>query len=78
MLRSAVGMTHVLRSRLVMGYVTYQIYASSWNTVWVSIESLVSSRLYSEIDQLHLSIEAQCGTTYLPLGDCHQEAQTSK
>ena len=35
-------------------------------------ESLVSSRLYSEIDQLHLSIEAQCGTTYLPLGDCHR------
>ncbi len=33
-------------------------------------ESLVV-RLYSEIDQPHLSIEAQCVTTLLPLGDCH-------
>ncbi len=33
-------------------------------------ESLVI-RLYSEIDQIHLSIEAQCVTTLLPLGDCH-------
>ncbi len=47
MLRSAVGMTHVLQSRLVMDYTT------------------------SEIDQIHLSIEAQCVTTLLPLGDCH-------
>ncbi len=34
-------------------------------------ESLVF-RLYSEIDQIHLSIEAQCGTAYLPMGDCHR------
>ncbi len=27
--------------------------------------------LHSEIDQIHLSIEAQCDTTRLPLGDCH-------
>ncbi len=33
-------------------------------------ESLVV-KLYSEIDQIHLSIEAQCVTTLLPLGDCH-------
>ncbi len=33
-------------------------------------ESLVI-RLHSEIDQIHLSIEAQCVTTVLPLGDCH-------
>ena len=33
-------------------------------------ESLVF-RLDSEIDQIHLSIEAQCGTTCLPMGDCH-------
>ncbi len=33
-------------------------------------ESLVI-RLYSEIGQIHLSIEAQCGTAYLPLCDCH-------
>ncbi len=33
-------------------------------------ESLVI-RLYSEIDHIHLSIEAQCVTTLLPLGDCH-------
>ncbi len=34
------------------------------------LESLVI-RLHSEIDQIHLSIEAQCGITLLPLGDCH-------
>ncbi len=28
-------------------------------------------RLYSEIDQINLSIEAQCGTVCLPMGDCH-------
>ncbi len=33
-------------------------------------ESLVN-RLHSEIDQIHLSIEAQRVTTLLPLGDCH-------
>ncbi len=33
-------------------------------------ESLVI-RLHSEIDQIHLSNEAQCVTTLLPLGDCH-------
>ncbi len=30
-------------------------------------------RLYSEIDQIHLSSEAQCDTALLPLGDCHTE-----
>ncbi len=30
------------------------------------------NRLHSEIDQIHLSIEAQFGTPYLPLGDCHK------
>ena len=34
-------------------------------------ESLVF-RLHSEIDQIHLSIEGQCGTAHLPLGDCHR------
>ncbi len=33
-------------------------------------ESLVA-RLYSEIDHLHLSIEAQCVSHLLRLGDCH-------
>ncbi len=27
---------------------------------------------YSEIDHLHLSIEAQCVSHLLPLGDCHE------
>ncbi len=33
-------------------------------------ESLVI-RLYSEIDQIHLRIEAQCSTACLPMCDCH-------
>ena len=37
-------------------------------------ESLVLS-LHSEIDQIHLSIGAQCVTTLLPLGDCHRGDQ---
>ncbi len=35
-------------------------------------ESLVI-RLYSEIDKIHLRIEAQCSTACLPMGDCHME-----
>ncbi len=29
-------------------------------------------QLYSEIDHLHLSSEAQCVSHLLPLGDCHK------
>ncbi len=36
-------------------------------------ESLIF-RLHSEIDQIHLSIEAQCGTACLPTGDCHMQS----
>ncbi len=39
-------------------------------------ESLVV-RLYSEIDHLHLSIEAQCVSHLFPLGDCHKKYNTS-
>ncbi len=38
-------------------------------------ESLVV-RLYSEIDHLHLSIEAQCVSHLLPMGDCHNSKQS--
>ncbi len=31
-----------------------------------------SLRLHSEIDHIHLSIEAQCVSHLLPLGDCHR------
>ncbi len=133
LLRSADGMTHVLRSRLVMGYATSFFHWSCWDTFWIPTdhmdlcqthckqvpdfsrlwghvvsldqwrllpvptygstwvvlwllffrsapftfpskrsthrvrfrESLVV-RLYSEIDQIHVSIEAQCVTTYYP------------
>ncbi len=115
MLRSAVGMTHVLRSGLVMDYATsyfplivlgnhldsnrsYGVlsdtlpvpaYGSTWVVLWLlffPLRSLINGppigirfreslgiRLHSEIDQIHLSIEAQCVTTLLPLGDCHTE-----
>ncbi len=35
------------------------------------------SGLYSEIDKIHLSIEAQCVTTLLPQGDCHTRSNES-
>ncbi len=56
MLQSAVGKTHVFRSGLVMDYTT-------------SYFPLIV--LYSEIDHIHLSIEAQCVIALLPLGDSH-------
>ncbi len=122
LLRSAVGMTHVLRSRLVMDYTTSCFPLIGWDTIWIPtdhmdlcqthckqvpitigsfqflptglhglcfgcclsgplpLRSLRSThrgpypgvfRLHSEIDQIHLSIEAQCVTTLLPLDDCH-------
>ena len=65
MLPSAVGMAHVLRSGLMMGYTTSYFPLS------------VLGYRYSEIDQIHLSIEAQCVNTLLPLGDCHKVCDTS-
>ena len=32
----------------------------------------VGKPLHSEIDQIHLGIEAHCVTNLLPLGDCHR------
>ncbi len=39
-------------------------------------ESLVVT-LYSEIDHIHLSIEAQCVIALLPLGDCHRPSKNT-
>ncbi len=47
---SAVGMAHVLRSGLVMGYTT--------SPIGVRFRESLVVRLYSEIDQIHLGIEA--------------------
>ncbi len=64
-------------------------YGSTWVVLWLLFfrsappigvrfrESLVI-RLHSEIDQIHISIEAQCVTTLLPLGDCHTEHKKIK
>ncbi len=131
MLRSTVGMAHIMRSGLVMGYTTSYFplimlgYHSDSNRSYgplsdtlgftqlnqlpikigsfqflptglhglcfgcgfsgpLPLRSLANGppivvcfreslfvRLHSEIDQIHLSIEAQCVTTRLPLGDCH-------
>ncbi len=61
LLRSAVYKTHVLRSRLVMDY----------TTSYFPLIVLGYPLVYSEIDHLHLSSEAQCVSHRLPLGDCH-------
>ncbi len=37
----------------------------------VCFRESVIFRLHSEIDQIHVSIDAQCGTACLPTGDCH-------
>ncbi len=69
LLRSAVGMTHDLRSdlwwttplRILLGQILGCLHFG---------ESLVV-RLYSEIDNIHLSSEAQCVSHLYPLVDCH-------
>ena len=43
---------------------------STFRGLFPGVPSL--NRLHSEIDQIHLSIEAQCGTACLPIGDCHR------
>ena len=48
------GYDTCFQERLVMGQADYQIY-------WVWLKHLVI-RLHSEIGQIHLSIEAQCGS----------------
>ncbi len=60
LLRSAVGMTHVFRSAPS----TFPLQQVTLCGVCFR-ESLVY-RLYSEIDQIHLNIEAQCGRAGLP------------
>ncbi len=63
-LRSAVGKTHVLRSRPVMNYTTSHF-------------PLIVLWLYSEIDHLLLSSEAQCVSHLLPPpppSDCHKKS----
>ncbi len=40
--------------------------------IGVRFRESLAVRLYSEIDQIHLSIEAQCLITLLPPGDCHK------
>ena len=87
MLRSAVGMAHVLWSRLVMNYTTsyfplivlgYPLDSKRSSLVdefRVRFGESLIVRLYSEIGHIHLRIEAQCVTTLLSLGDCHTTHQ---
>ncbi len=60
LLRSAVGMTHDLRSDL-------------WWTIPLRI---LLVRLHSEIDHIHLSSEAQCVSHLYPQVDCHNSYLT--
>ncbi len=63
-LRSAVGKTYVLRSRLVVNYTTSHF---PLIVLGYPLDSKVF-RLYSEIDHIHLSSEAQCVSHLLPPG----------
>ncbi len=42
-----------------------------WSGLVMDYTTSLVIRLYSEIDHIHLSIEAQCVIALLPLGDCH-------
>ncbi len=67
LLRSAVGKTHVLRSDL---WWTIPFHILHWS-FWYTLRGVPSHRLYSEIDHIHLSSEAQCVSHHLPQVDCH-------
>ncbi len=80
LLRSAVGMTHDLRSDLWWTIPIRILLGQFWDNLWIPHdqaslshfgESLIV-RLYSEIDQIHLSSEAQCVSHQLPQVDCHR------
>ncbi len=71
MLRSAVGKTHDLRSDL-WWTIPLRILLGPLSRVHFG-ESLVI-RLYSEIDHIHLSSEAQCVSHLYPQVDCHTVA----
>ncbi len=43
----------------------------TWSTLKGPFRLVPSLRLYSEIDHIHLSSEAQCVSHHLPLVDCH-------
>ncbi len=45
---------------------------------WMKYFCIPVIRLYSEIHQIHLSIEGQCGTACWPLGDCHSQCPFAK
>ncbi len=45
----------------------------TWSTLKGPFRGVPSLRLYSEIDNIHLSSEAQCVSHHLPLVDCHTE-----
>ncbi len=65
LLRSAVGKTHYLRSDL-------------WWTIPLDIlldRFRIPLGLYSEIDHIHLSSEAQCVSHHLPQVDCHNHEE---
>ncbi len=65
---------HVLRSRLVMDYTTsyFPLIVLGYGPLFrVRFGESLVVRLYSEIDHLYLSIEAQCVSHLLPSGDCH-------
>ncbi len=70
LLRSAEGKTHDLRSDLWWTIPLRILLDHFWDTLWIPTESLVV-RLYSEIDHIHLSSEAQCVSHHLPQVDCH-------
>ncbi len=60
-LRSAVGMTHSLRSDLWWTIPFHVLLDHFWDTYRIPHD-----QVNSEIDQIHLSIEAQCVSHYYP------------
>ncbi len=76
-LRSAVGIWHMFCGQDLWWTIPLHIF--HWSCllgygppIGVRFRESLVVRLHSEIDQIHLSIEAQCVTTLLPLGHCHR------
>ncbi len=47
------------------------MFPGTWSTLKGPFQGVPSLRLYSDIDHIHLSIEAQCVSHHLPPVDCH-------
>ncbi len=60
---------------MICGQTCDELYHFTFYLIILEFRGVPSLRLYSEIDQIHLSSEAQCVSHHLPQVDCHSAAR---